>query len=263
MLHRRPPVVLLSLFFVFGGVVPAFGQSVASVVDEMQARYNKQLETVDTYIVETNLYTSYNKKVMRDGAPTYKTQTKMKGPDDTGFASTTTPSAAYGLQFDKLKQHATYTGTESLNGVRCHVLSVDDPSKVNPDLGAETTRMIYYVNAEQHVPARMVMETETQGQGGPQASTVTINLLDYTTTDGLTLPHRMEIRLSSNLSAQQRQQMERMMKQMENMPEEQRRQMEKMMGQQMGMMKRMLSGEPIAVTVERVQVNTELPSGLF
>jgi len=229
----------------------------------MRARYDKQIETVDTYIVETNLYTTYNKKVMQDGTPTYQTQTRMKGNESTSFASSTTPSAAYGAQFDRLKQHARYAGTEMVNGARCYVLEVDDASKVNPDMGTEAGRMTYYVDAEQHLPARMVMHSQASGQNSPQASTVTINFKNYRTTDGLTLPYRMEIALTTDMSAQQREQMRQMMQQMENMPEQQRKQMEKMMGQQMDMMKRMLSGKPIAVEVQSVKVNTEIPDGIF
>jgi len=256
------PVLSLILAVVFAGT-PAAAQSVASIVDNMRAQYDNQIETVDTYIVETNLYTSYNRKVMENGEPTYKTQTKMKGDENTSFASTTTASAAYGLQFDRLKQHATYAGTETIDGVRCHLLQVDDPSKVNPDMGTEAESMTYYVDAEQHVPARMVMETKGEKKRGPQASSVTINLKNYTTTDGLTLPHRMEIQLATNMSEKQRQQMQQMMQKMENMPAQQRKRMEQMMGQQMEMMKQMMSGEPIVIEVQSVKVNTEIPQGIF
>jgi len=254
-----------SLFFLFVGLlftsaVPAAGQSVSSIVDDMQARYQQQLDAVDTYIVETNLYTSYNKKVMKDGAPTYQTQTRMKGEGASSYATTSTPSAAYGLQFDRLKEHATYTGTETINGVRTHLLQVDDPSKINPDMSqGDAGRMIYYIDAEQHVPTRMVMKPQNKGKQGPEAASVTINMTNYQTTDGLTLPHRMEIQVEMNMSEQERKQMEQAIAQMKNMPEQQRKQMERMMGDKMEMMKQMMSGEPIIVEVQSVKVNVDLP----
>ena len=256
------PALSLILAFVFAGT-PTAAQSVASVVDNMKARYDKQIETVETYIVETNLYTSYNQKVMQDGQPTYKTQTKMKGEGTTSFASTTTPSTAYGLRFDRLKQHASYAGTETINGTRCHVLQIDDPSKVDPEMGAEAESMTYYIDAEQYVPARMVMQTKGSKGDGPEASAVTINLTNYQTRDGLTLPHRMEMQFEMNMSEQQRQKMQQLMQQMENMPEQQRKQMERMMGDQMKTMKQMMSGEPVVIEVQSVKVNTEIPSGIF
>ena len=245
------------------GVAPAAAQSVESIVTDMRAQYERQLETVDSYILETNLYTAYHRKVMQNGSPTYQTQTRMKGEGTTSFASNTTPSAAYGLQFDRLIQHATYGGTETINGTRCHILRVDDPSKVDPNVGEQATQMTYYVDAERSLPARMVMQTAPSQQQGPEPSSVTINFLNYTTTDGLTLPHRMEIQLATNISDAQRQQMQQMMKQMEQLPAQQRKQMEKMMGNQMDMMKQMMSGEPIVIEVQSVRVNTEIPDGIF
>lgn len=260
MVPLRSSVLLLALSFL---VAPAAAQSVASVVDQMQARYEQQLESVDTYIVETNLYTSYSRKTRQNGTPTYQTQTQLKGSGTTPFASTTTPSSAYGLQFDQLKQHATYAGTETIDGARCHILQVDAPSKVDPDMGAEAERVTYYVDATRHVPVRMLMQTKPSGGDEPQASSVTINLKKYTTTDGLTLPHRMEIQFETSMSAQQRQQMQQLLDKMEQMPEQQRKQMEQMMGDQMEMMKQLVSGEPIVIEVQRVQVNTEIPDGIF
>lgn len=264
MIRHRSSLFVLFVGLLLMNAAPAVGQSVASIVDDMQAKYQQQLDAVDTYIVETNLYTSYNKKVMKDGAPTYQSQTRMKGEDPSSYAATSTPSAAYGLQFERLKEHATYTGTESVNGVRAHVLQVDDPSKVNPDMSqADASSMTYYIDAERHVPTRMVMTPKNKGAQGPQASSVTINMTNYQTTDGLTLPHRMEIQVEMNMSEQQRKQMEQAMAQMKNMPEQQRKQMEKMMGDKMEMMKQMMSGEPVVVEVQSVEVNVDLPEGTF
>jgi hypothetical protein len=264
MLRLRSSLCLLFVGLLAGGLaVPVSAQSVESVVDEMQARYEQQMEVVDTYIVETNLYTSYNRKVMKDGTPTVETRTKMKRQDGAGFASTSTPSSAYGFQFDRLKAHATYAGTETIDGVRCHVLQVDDPSKVNPEMGGDdAVSMTYHVDAEQHVPIRMTMKQE-QKRRGTQASTVTVNMRNYTTTDGLTLPHRMEVQVQMDMSEKQRKQMEQMMEKMETMPEQQRKQMEKMMGDRMEMMKGMMSGDPVVVEVQSVQVNVDLPEGTF
>lgn len=263
MLHRRLPVVLLSLVLsLLLGLAPASAQSVESIVDDMRAQYEQQFETVDTYIVETNLYTSYNRKESGEQA-SYQSQTKMKGENMSSVAANTTVSSAYGLQFDRLKQHARYTGTEMIDGVECYILQVDDPSKVNPEMGTEAESMTYYIHTDRLVPARMIMKSTPSKKSGPQPSSVTINLKNYTTTDGLTLPHRMEIHLDANISEKQRQQMKQAMQKMENMPEQQRKQMEKMMGGQMDMMKQIMSGDPITIEVQSVKVNTDIPEGVF
>lgn len=259
----RSSLLLLFVVSLGGASLPLSAQSVDAVVEQMRAQQTQQLEAVDTYIVETNHYTSYSKKVVRDGEPTYDTETQMKGSDTPGFASAGTPSTAYGLHFDQLKAEASYTGTKMVDGTTCHVLKVDNPSAVNAALGGETKSLTYYIDAEQYVPRRMVVESNAQGTQGDGAGTIIINMTQYRTTDGLTLPHRMEIQLDMAMSEQQRQQMEQLMKQMQDMPEEQRQKMEKMMGGQMQKMKQMMSGEPIIVEVQNVHVNTELPAGVF
>lgn len=255
------------LFFILGllalSVVPAPAQSVDTVVDHLRATHQQQLDAVDTYIVETNLYTSYTRKVTRDGAPTYESATRLTGSSDMPFATDTTPSATFGLQLDRLAQHATYAGTEAIDGARCHVLRVEEPEKVNPDMAAgDAERMTYYIDAERHVPARIHFTPPRRGQG-PSPSGVTITMQEYRTTDGLTLPHRMEFQVDMEMSEQQRAQMERALKQMENMSDQQRRMMQKMMGGQMDLMRQMMSGEPMVVEVQRVEVNTEIPEGIF
>jgi len=264
MLRQRSLLLLLIAGLLAGGTLPASAQSVSSIVEEMRARYDKQLETVDTYIVETNLYTSYHKKVMEGGEPTYKSQTKMKEKSNSSFATGTTPSSAYGLQLDRLKQHATYGGTETVNGVSVHVLQVDDPSKVNPEMKkGDAESMNYYIDAERYVPTRLLMNTKGKGGGGPKTSSITVNMKDYQTVDGLTLPYRMEFQFNMDMSEKEKKKMAMMIQRLENMPEKDSKRMKQMMGNQVEMMKQMLSGEPIVVEVKDVQVNTEIPSGVF
>ncbi len=179
----------------------------------------------------------------------------MKGEGVSSFTSNTTVSSAYGLQFDQLKQHATYAGTEMINGVECHVLQVDNSSAVNPEMGTEAQSMTYYIHTDRHVPTRMVMKSAPSPQAGSQPSSVTIDLKNYTTTDGLTLPHRMEIHLDANISDEQRRKMTQAMQKMESLPEQQRDQME--------MMKQIVSGDPITIDVQNVKVNAGIPEGVF
>lgn len=265
MLRQRSLVFLLFVGLLAGGPLSAAAQSVESVVNEMEAKYNQQLEAVDTYIVETNLYTSYNRKKDAGGTKAYESQTRMKGEGGASFATSTTPSTAYSLRFGRLKQHATYDGTETVNGINTHVLKVDDPSKVSTEIeegGAE--KITYYIDAERHVPTRLVMKSKGGGKGdSPKTSTVTVNMKDYQTVDGLTLPYRMEIQFEMDLTEKEKKQMAMMIQKLENMPEEESKRMKRMMGDQIDMMKQMLSGEPMVIEVQDVKVNTEIPPGVF
>jgi hypothetical protein len=92
---------------------------------------------------------------------------------------------------------------------------------------------------------------------------VVVDLKDYRTTDGLTLPHRMEMQLDLGMSEKERQQMQQMMEQLKAMPERQRKQMEKMMGDRMDMIAKMAASEPVVVEVPSVKVNVPIPGDIF
>lgn len=257
--------LILSFILLVSGATPLSAQNVAEIVDNMRSRYEQQLETVDTYIVETNLYTAYTRKVEQDGQASYETQTQLKGQEAMPVATGTTPSSAYGLRFERMAESARYTGTESIDGVRCYVLQIDDPAEIDPDMGEGVESMTYYVDAAEYVPVRMVMR-QTAGPSSPKGSqgqSVTVNMKSYETVDGLTLPRRMEIQVQTNMTDEQRKQMEQAIAQLDKLPEAQRKQMEKMMGSQMDMMRQMLSGEAVVIEVQSVQVNVDIPEGIF
>jgi len=73
----------------------------------------------------------------------------------------------------------------------------------------------------------------------------------------------MDIHLDANISDEQRRKMKQTMQKMENLPEQQRKQMENMMGSQMEMMKQIMAGDPITIDVQSVEVNAEIPEGMF
>jgi len=81
---------------------------------------------------------------------------------------------------------------------------------------------------------------------------------DYRTVDGVSLPFRME--MITDMSDEQRQQMEQMKQQLESMPEAQRERMQKMMGDQM---EKLMNNEPIVIEVQEVIVNGDIPEGVF
>lgn len=238
-------------------------QSVQSIVDEMKARHEKQLAAVDNYVVETNFSTSYHRKVTKDGRSTYEVTTRLTGDsqmiDAMGTSPTmTTVGPAY---LDRLAKHATYAGTETINGTRTHLLRIDNPEAVFEEMDDSADVMTYYVDAQEYLPLRMVVTMKPDDK--QKASTMTIDLRDYRTVKGLTLPYTMETKMDLGLSEETRQQMEQLKKQMEQMPKEQREQMKRMMGDQFEQMQNMMAGEPTVVTVKSVRVNEGIPAGIF
>lgn len=253
--------LLLSVFLV---APPVAAQSAQSVVDEMRARHDAQLDAVDNYVVETTLYTSYHRKVTQDGQATYETTTRMTGESEMlrTMGSTPTTTSAGPAYLDRLAEHASYIGTETVNGTRSHVLRVTDPGAVFDGASNETETMDYYVDADAYVPLRMVMTMAPQNEGnGPTSMTITFS--DYRTVDGLTLPYVMEMTMDLGMSEEQRRQLQQMQEKLEQMPERQREQMKRMMGQRFEQMQNMVAGEPTTIEVQSVRVNEGLPEGIF
>lgn len=251
--------------------LPAAAQSAADVIEEVKSRYQDQMDAIDTYVIETTESIAYHRKVTKDGETYYETKTETKGQGSMfAQAGSAMPTSSSDLrQMDRLAEHATHAGMETVNGRRSHVLRVDDPSKLmdpdDPQTASfdDVKSMTMYVDADMYVPNRVEIETRAQGRGGP--ANVVINMKDYRTVDGLTVAYTREFvtNAGQNMSAQQRQQMEQFEQQLKNMPPEQRKRMEQMMGDKMEQMKKMMAGEPSVVTVERVTVNETIPDGIF
>jgi hypothetical protein len=253
------PLLLATLF----AAPPLAAQSAQSVVDEMKARHKDQLETVDNYVIETNLYTAYHRKVTRNGQTTYETATRMSGQSETLNALGTTPTTTSGVAYlDRLAAHATYDGTESINGAQSHVLRISDPGAVFDEMTDEVEEMVYYVHADTYAPSRM-MVTMARQSGGDQSPTMTINYRDYRTVDGLTLPYVMEMVMDLGMGEEQRRQLQQLQEKLEQMPEQQREQMKRVMGKQFEQMQNMMAGEPTTVEVQSVRVNDGIPEGIF
>lgn len=257
------PALLAFLMAGIGVPRAAQAQTAASVVENMKQSFLNQFEGLDTYVVETDLYTSYNRRVEGANPPEFESRTQLKGQSQAIGGMGSASQSQYG-QFYRLADHARHAGIETVDGRRCHILRVDDPGKLNADLQGQANQITYYIDADSYQPRRMQFEMQGQsGQSVPQSVTVTMQ--DYRTVDDLTLPWKIQIQtnLNETLSAQQRRQLQEMKEQMEQMDEEQRQMMERMMGDQMKQMEQMMSGEPMVVQVQSVTVNEPLPEGVF
>jgi len=277
---RRCGALIALLFLAAGWLsAPASAQSVDAVINEMKERQRQQLEAVDTYIIETNKYTSYHRKTTRNGETVYETQMKWKEDQGLFSGASSTPSLQPGLaQLDTLAQHATYDGTATIDERQAHVLLVDDPSALSARPMPETEgqpeegQMRLYVDAERYVPLRMEYDVTVEQEGQPQTIRPRVSFSDYRTVDGLTLPWHMEMKME-NLNAsispeereQARQSLEQMEKKMQEMPEKQRKMMEGMMKSQLDQLRKIIEEGTIEYTVEvqDVKVNAEIPDGIF
>jgi len=240
--------------------LPANAQSVESVVSAMEDTYRSQMESVYTYILETDLYTAYHRKVSTDDGFSVETVTQMNPQNNAPMGPPTGPSTSLLDVTNDLRDHATYAGTEAVDGISCHVLTIDDPTALDSGMRSGQLEQIrYFVNAETHQPRRIIMTAAEDVQNNP--TSMTIDMLDYRTVDGLSVPYRMEF--LTELPAAQKQQMQAMLDRLDQLAPERREQAMQMMGGGMEQMKNLINGDPIVMEVTAVRVNADIPDGIF
>ncbi len=269
MKHRNSSRLLLfflPLLFLFLETTIA-AQDVNSIVNQMEAQYKQQLNKVKTYVVETNLHTSYFKRVKEDGERTYKISTKMKGNQGRVMSnSNRSTSTPYGFNYDALRKNAEYKGEKSINGTDTYVLYVKNPGSVmkgNNKKQGNFSDGTYYIDQNEYVPVRMNIKSKQTSGGKTRTTTVVADMKDYKMIDGVNYPHLTEIDVDLGLSESERKKMKRSIKMIENMPKSQREKMKQKMGGNFERMKKMLSDSKMKVKVKSVKVNVDLPDEAF
>jgi flagellar hook-basal body complex protein FliE len=248
--RSRPLALSLSLVaaLVF---LPAVSQaqSAQSITEQARDRMIDMYQSVDHFMVKTEFYTSYNRVVEKDGEMQMETQTESMRGDASGrtMGGSTLNTMS---QLDAVGQHGTYVGTQTVSGINCHVIRLDDPSKVDAQMsGADD--VTYYFGASDHLIHGMDMTME-DGTG------MEMRMVDYRDYDGIMYPSRMEMTMVQQ-SEEQKQQMKELEEQLKQMPESMRKRMQKQIEQARSMM----AGEPVVITIEEVVVNGPLPEGIF
>ncbi len=249
-LRRIVGVLALLLLLSSVLVVPASAQTAASVMNDVRSTAEAMFEGVDNYTMKTDMYTAYYKKEDGGGPLNFRSAMQMQG-QSRPMGGQAMPDQYE--QYGKIGEHGTYMGTETIDGIECHVIRVDDPSKVDDNL-SQASGIKYFVGVSDNFLHQMYMTgISPEGDGG-----MTMKMKDYRTVDGVSLPFRME--MITEMSDEQRQQMEQMKQQMESMPEAQRKRMKKMMGDQL---EKLMNNEAIVIEVKEVVVNGNIPEGVF
>ena len=238
---------LLALF----GTAPAVSQaqSAASVVEDAKSKMIEMYSGIDHVMVKTDTFTSYNRLIRKDGEVEMQTQIESMpgaGSDSPMGNSISNPLA----QMDALAEHGTYQGTKTIAGVECHVIFLDDPSKVDAQF-SNGESVSYYIGVSDHLIHGMDMSME-------DGKSMEMRMFDYQDYQGIQYPDRMEMTMGQ-MDEASKQQMENLKEQLKQIPESMRDQMKKQLEQAMGM----IAGEPMVVKTEEVVVNGPLPAGIF
>ena len=244
--HPMPIRLLLAALALTLFSATASAQSAESVIEDAREKLIEMYSGVDHFAVKTDSFTSYNRVIEKDGEMIMETEIAgIPGMDSQGAATTNTMA-----QFDALAEHGVYKGTQNVDGVKCHVIFVDDPSQIDPQL-SEGEQVTYFIGASDSLMHGMNMSMK-------DGTSMEMRMKGYKKYGPILYPSTMEISLIQINSAQQ-QQMKELQEQLKQMPESMRKQMQDQIDQAMGMM----SGEPMVVKTEDVVVNGPLPSGIF
>ena len=234
-------------------VAPASAQDAATVMDDARDRMMKMFENVEHYKTVTESFTTYTRKVERNGDVEFESATSMAGSSQAMGGTVSSPFS----QYDGIGKHGKLVGSETVNGIDCHAIKVDDPGKIDPQMSSAES-ITYYIGKGDYLVHRMVMDGMKQGRGQSDMS-MTMDMEGYQDYgEGLMFPSQMVMKMSG-IDPEVKKQMEEMKERMKQMPEAQRKRMQKMMDQAGGMM----SGEPTVIEVKEVEVNGDLPEGIF
>lgn len=273
--RRRTHVLCLSALILglsAAGPAPAAGQSAAEVVDDALQRFEQRMEGVRDYTVVQEVMgfessTTYERRTV-DGHTVFLPR-ETEGSE----AATQTPES-YQAMLTALGDRGTHDGTESVEGVDCHLLTLEDFSGdafqdlAPPEAEGEWTpeRLRFWIDRDELLPRKMTMEGTVTTEQGSRPVTLTALLRDYREVDGVVHPFRTEVRtegLTPSMSPEERARMEASMeklkKKMEQMSPEQREMMEQMMGGQLEKMEEMLATGALDLTVEvkEIRVNED------
>ncbi len=276
-LEKKIAAITAGLILIAGIVLSASAQytdpRAAEIIETAWQEYEKSIENIDDYVVETDLFTIYYNKAYDNGRPyfTARTETDIFG----GFESTTTASDADLFTpetYDKLKQNARYEGRDEVDGHEVHVLFVERIEGMFPDaedvLEEGLEQMRIYIDADNWVIRQMsyMAEAETETGEVRQVEPV-IMFRDYRNIDGMMVAFEtttVVTGLSASMTEEERRDAEESLREMEReleqMSDQERRMVERIMGNRMESFREMLMEDrfEFTVRVNEVRVNTGL-----
>lgn len=256
---------------------PVQAQDAQDILQTALDRYVERTEGVENYTITyggfmgSGDFTTYHEKEVVDGFPIFRPVSVEGLPDES--SSDWDPYR----QFPEIAERAEYRGTEEIDGVNAHLVSIDDFEGLDftpPNAGAgefEPETMTLWIDGADWLIRRMRIEGTAEIEGEEKPLTMVASMRDYRTVEGMPFPYETAIAvegamaasgMSEEDAAEARQQLAEMKAQMENMPEQQREMMERLMGPQMENLEKMVGSGTfeMTLTVKDLKVNTGPPS---
>lgn len=279
--YSRLPLSLLLAALILP-TSPLYAQLTArTVLQNMVDAYEARTQGITDFTVTSDAFTSYHKKYTDNGRSFFKTTTRLNGMQNAMVGTMTTQMGTdnpHRMQA-MLTEHATYAGTDMLNGNRAHILELTDFASFDNNLDASEgtpKRVRYFIDAQTWVPLQIDMDMEADMNGSRKAVSPQVRFENYRDVEGLLYPfqtvvHMRGMELDTSISPEQlaeaRAAIANLDERLKDLPEDQRKQIKQMMKPQIERFEKMIAngdeGLAMTYTVTNIQVNTGLSDDLF
>lgn len=281
-MNNNAPALLL----VIGSIlpVPALAADAQDIIDKVIELDEERRKGVDRYVIEQEVMGHVSKIAFErttvtgpDGKP--MDTFRMVLPDDMLQPDPAGDPVMSQEDFEDMAQEAVYSvaafsesaelvGTETVDGQKTYHLvaeNLDRKRSYAEDQEFVLQTVNVWIDAEQYVPLRMVMDGMMDTDGTPRPVTIENIERDYREVPGSNMyePYQQVMRLTGEMADETKRQMEQAReqlqefdKQLAEMPESQRQMMMNMMGEQIEMMRKMAAGDGIEIvtTVRSITV---------
>ncbi|MDX1661812.1 MAG: hypothetical protein R3326_08485 [Gemmatimonadota bacterium] len=256
---------------------PVQAQEAGEIIQTALDAYVERAEGVNDYtityagILGSGEITTYFEKEMVDGFPVFRPVSVE------GMESEETADFDPYRKFPEIAERAEYEGTEAIDGVEAHVVSIDDLEGLDlaPPSGGqaefEPESMTLWIDGSDWLIRRMRIEGTAEMEGEAKPLTMIASLRDYRTVEGMPFAYETAISVEGAMAAsgvseeeaeEARAKLAELKEQMENMPEQQREMMERLVGPQIENLEKMVGpgGFQMTLQVKDLQVNTGPPT---
>lgn len=262
------PALILAFIATNYAVAQSGDAKAIEILDKMQQHYEKTIEGIDDFTMVKEEQTTYHIKAWDNGRPYFKVRTVSGRTDRAQTTSNVSERDLFSDDFQKVKQQATYEGTDQVDDHKVHVLYVDELEDVIVAPGSDGTLedIWLYIDPEIWVLRKIRYTVEfTTEDGVDRRVAPVVEFRDFRDIEGMKIAYETAtIVRGLALTEEERREAEEMIekaeKELAGMPEAQRQLVEQMMGDKIAEFRKMLEEDQYeAVTrVKEVKVNTGL-----
>ncbi len=268
-------VPLFLVLFLLSFSLSLKADSVEYVLDNYRQQYEKSIENIDDYVMETDTHTVYYKKAYIDDRPYFRSWTDYDSDDISAASGISDDELFTPEMYETLKKTGVYEGIVDVNNHKAHVIYAENADDLFPEadeIEGEVIKARFYIDTRQWVLRKMEFEIEEEIEGEIRTLKPTVIMDDYRDIEGMLVPFTtlMIIEgISGQLTAEEREEalqgFREMEERLEMMSPDEREMMKKMMGPQLEEYRKMLETDRLEIEhkIKDIRVNVGLSDDLF